>query len=194
MDNQASWLLSDEDKEKFISALTPELVLLRTKAGISQEELAVLIGTSRQTYGAIERQARRMSWSTFLSLIMFYDYNQKTHDIIRAIGAFPHEIIKHFNDGNDLREVEISSLVSEGMKPIIDCLDEQALRSIRTLVMVEYARCTDTPGDIVVKSFDGKHFNASTTPQMRVTEALRTIKEKNQEDDESRDPKESKRI
>lgn len=102
MENQTNWLLSDEDKEKFISALTPELVLLRTKAEILREELAVLIGTSRQTYGAIERKSRRMSWSMFLSLIMFYDYNQKTHQMVRAIGAFPYEIIKHFNDGVDL--------------------------------------------------------------------------------------------
>ena len=183
MENQTNWLLSDEDKEKFISALTPELVLLRTKAEISQEELAVLIGTSRQTYGAIERIARRMSWSMFLSLIMFYDYNQKTHQMIRAIGAFPYEIIKHFNDGVDLRDVEIGSLLGDGMKTIVDSLDEQALRSIRTLVMVEYARCTHTPGDVVVKSFDGKNFNPAQPTNASATKALKSIKERNGKND-----------
>lgn len=87
MEYQSNWLLTEEEKDKFISALTPELVLLRTKAEISQEELANLIGVSRQTYGAIERKSRKMSWSTFLSLIMYYDYNQKTHKMIRAIGG-----------------------------------------------------------------------------------------------------------
>ena len=57
MENQSNWLLTEEEKDKFISALTPELVLLRTKAEISQEELASLIGVSRQTYGAIERKS-----------------------------------------------------------------------------------------------------------------------------------------
>ena len=180
MENQSNWLLTEEEKDKFISALTPELVLLRTKAEISQEELASLIGVSRQTYGAIERKSRKMSWSTFLSLIMYYDYNQKTHKMIRAIGAFPYDIIKHFNDGVDLHDVEVASVLGDGMKTIVDSLDEQALRSIRTLIMVEYARCTDTPGDVVVKSFDGKNFNPTQAPEPRVTEALKSIKEKNQ--------------
>lgn len=180
MENQVNWLLSDEEKEKFISALTPELVLLRTKAEISQEELATLIGTSRQTYGAIERKERQMSWSMFLSLIMFYDYNQKTHQMIRSIGAFPYDIIKHFNEGIDLNNVEITSLFREEMKTMLDVLDEQALRSIRTLIMIEYARCTNIPGDVVVKSFDGEVFNAIKSNDLKVTKALKSIKERNE--------------
>ncbi len=178
MENHEDWLLTDEEKEKFISALTPELVVLRTKAGISQEELASLIGISRQTYGAIERKSRRMSWSTFLSLVMFYDYNRKTHQMIRAIGAFPEEIIKHFNEGADPNEMEIESLLGEGIRPIADALDEQALRSIKTLIMVEYARCTNTPGDVVVKSFDGKRFGAISQGSVCATKAIKAIKER----------------
>ncbi|MBE7033263.1 MAG: helix-turn-helix domain-containing protein [Ruminococcaceae bacterium] len=184
MENQVCWSLTEEEKEKFISALTPELVLLRTKAEISQEELAMLIGISRQTYGAIERRIRRMSWSTFLSLIMFYDYNQKTHQVIRALGAFPYDIVKHYNGGVDLHDVEIEALFGNGMKTIVDCLDEQALRSIRTLIMVEWARCTQTPGDVVIKSFDGKNFIPTTQmADVQATKALRTIKEQNHRND-----------
>ena len=47
--NQGKWILTNAEKEKYISALTPELVVLRTKAEISQEERAELIGISRQT-------------------------------------------------------------------------------------------------------------------------------------------------
>ena len=71
------WSISKEEKKKLITMLAPELVVLRAKAGISQEELSDLIGVSRQTYSAIERGAKQMSWSTFLSLILFYDCNQK---------------------------------------------------------------------------------------------------------------------
>ena len=73
MENLSKWQITDEEKDHFISALTPELVLLRTKAEISQEDLASIAGISRQTYGAIERKARKMTWNTYLSLIMFYD-------------------------------------------------------------------------------------------------------------------------
>ena len=184
-ESSGCWLLTKKDKEKFISALTSELVLLRTKAEISQEELAVLIGTSRQTYGAIERKERRMSWSMFLSLVLFYDYNQKTHQMIRNSDAFPYDIIKHFNAGMDLQDVELGSLIGNDMKTMIDSLDEQALNSIRTLVMVEYARCTNTPGDIVVKSFDGKRFYSLQQTNLKVTQALKAIKEQSKQNDKS---------
>ena len=186
MENCAKWVLTDAEKEKFISALTPELVLLRTKAGISQEDLATMIGISRQTYGAIERKSQPMSWSTFLSLVMFYDYNQKTHQMIRNIGAFPFDIIKLYNGGADLQEVELGSLLGDGMETIINSLDEQAMRSIRTLIMVEWARCTRTPGDVVIKSFDGQNFTASSQiSQVQATKALKSIKEQKRKDDSS---------
>lgn len=94
------WSISKEEKEKLITTLTPELVVLRAKAGISQEELSDLIGVSRQTYSAIERGAKQMSWSTFLSLILFYDCNQKTHQVLRSIKAIPQEVMLAFNAGN----------------------------------------------------------------------------------------------
>lgn len=54
METGSKWLLTDEEKDRFISALTPNLNVLRTKAEISQEELANLIGVSSQTYSAME--------------------------------------------------------------------------------------------------------------------------------------------
>lgn len=173
--------ISNKEKEKFVSALTQELIPLRTKAGISQEELAELIGVSRQTYGSIERRTRRMTWNTYLSLIMFFDYNKKTHQMIRNIGAFPYEIIKQFNHGSELQEIDFSTITSiEGMGDILESLDEDALRSIKTMIMVEYARCTKTPGEVVVRAFDGKDFNFGQPKNIEATKALKAIKEKQQ--------------
>lgn len=187
MENLSSWALTDAEKDKFISSLTPELVPLRTKAEISQEDLASLIGISRQTYSALERKIRKMSWSTYLSLIMFYDYNQKTHQMIRAMGVFPYDVIKKFNNGSDSLDLELSSFVGEGMKPIIESLDEQALLSIRTMIMVEYARCTSTPGDVVVKSFDGVSFIPTTPENKKAAKALKAIKENKKRNDRTGD-------
>ena len=97
MIDNSRWELNESGKEMFIAALTPELELLRVKAGISQGELANLIGVSRQTYGAIERGARGMTWNTYLSLILFYDYNNSTHEFIRTINAFPDTLVEQFN-------------------------------------------------------------------------------------------------
>ena len=55
MESVSKWLLTDAEKDSFIATLTPHLAILRTQAGVSQEELANLIGVSRQTYSSIER-------------------------------------------------------------------------------------------------------------------------------------------
>lgn len=64
MNSTNKWFLTDEEKDKFIATLTPNLTILRTSAEISQEELANLIGVSRQTYSAIERKVRKMALDT----------------------------------------------------------------------------------------------------------------------------------
>lgn len=77
------------DRDSLIEILTEELPILRAKIGISQEEVSNVVGISRQTYNAIETGKRKMSWSTFLSLTLFYGYNKKTTSIVEASGAFP---------------------------------------------------------------------------------------------------------
>ena len=91
------WQLTDEQKHKFIMALTGELKALRAKVGISQEDLAHMIGVSRQTYRTIEARERTMSWRTYLSLILFYDYMEDTHSMIRALGIFPEGLVYQIN-------------------------------------------------------------------------------------------------
>ena len=114
--------LSAKEKDRLIAALTPELATLRTKAEISQEELAELIGISRQTYGAIERDVREMSWTTFLSLVLFYDCNQKTHQMLRSIKAIPQELMRKFNTGNETKELDLGAFLGEGADTIIESL------------------------------------------------------------------------
>ncbi len=80
---------SDLNRDKLIEILTEELPALRAKIGVSQDELSNIIGISRQTYSAIETKKRKMSWNTFLSLILLYGYNEKTNNYLEAVGAFP---------------------------------------------------------------------------------------------------------
>lgn len=155
MDSTTKWLLTDEEKDKFIATLTPILTVLRTRAEISQEELANLIGVSRQTYSAIERKVRKMAWSTYLSLVLFYDHNQKTHKMIRQLSIFPKELIIRFNDGVDYSDYEISSFLGKKSSEIIEDLDEQAKGAIRAVVMMEYTRCKSISNDEVIKTLSG---------------------------------------
>lgn len=155
MEGLLNYYISDEEKYALIDKLTPELSLLRAKAEISQEEIANIIGTSRQTYGSIERKARRMSWNTYLSLVWFFDCNRKTHNMIRGMDAFPHELVKKFNDGDEPSDFEIGLLFKSDTKSILETLDEQAISTIKTILMVEYSRCNKISGEAVVKFFEG---------------------------------------
>lgn len=176
MESKSRWQITAEEKEKYIDALTNELPILRAKADISQEDLAKIIGISRQNYGWIERKDRRMSWNTYLSLIFFFDYNQSTHKMIRALSAFPTELVDRMNESNG--PLDFERIVGISMESIENILDEQALHAIRTLIMVEYARCSNLPGDAVVKSFDGKTFVKDITKgDIAVKKALNNIKE-----------------
>lgn len=87
------WLVSPDYKESYIEVLTENLLPLRTKAEITQEELASMIGISRQTYYAIETRRRSMSWSTYISLLLFFDTNVETHTMLRDINAYPTDLM-----------------------------------------------------------------------------------------------------
>ena len=154
MDNSDKWYISDEEKQHLIDILTDELPLLRARAGIPQEDLAKVIGFTRQTYSSIERKVRPMSWNIFLALIFFFDTNASTHSEIRSIGAYPGDIIARLNGSPDRTDTMIGNIFG-GDKDILGKLDDKAEYVIKSVIMAEYARCTGLPIDTVVKSFGG---------------------------------------
>ena len=176
MTSDFKWELTKKQQLAYINALTDNLASLRAKVGISQGELSALIGISRQTYSAIECGKRLMSWNTYLSLILFFDYNNETHQMIRNMEAFPKELVSIFNNGEKdpySRDNGIAGIP----KSITDKLDEQALHAIRTVVMVEYARCTNMPGEEVVKAFEGSNIQTLCDIDIRTKKAINSIKE-----------------
>lgn len=86
------WNFTKEEKDTLIARLTAELPALRGAVHATQDEIANAIGVSRQTYNAIEIQKRKMSWNTYMALILFFDYNPNSHDTIRKLDAFPYRL------------------------------------------------------------------------------------------------------
>lgn len=82
-------MLSNIQKEKYIDRMTEELLTLRGKAGFTQDELAGLIGISRQTYYAMENKIRKMSWNTYLSLIYIYSCVPNTRGLLKKLDVLP---------------------------------------------------------------------------------------------------------
>ena len=179
METESKWLLSDAEKDAFIATLTPNLPALRTQAEISQEELANLLGISRQTYSAVERKNRKMSWNTYLSLILFFDHNKKTHNMLRMLGLFPKELIARFHDGEDHSSFELSTFLGAGSQDIIEHLDDQAKQTIHAIVMMEYARCTQLPSDAIIKSFGGVTYPNAAARDYEAAQARGAEKQRN---------------
>ena len=146
------WIITDEEREKYINALVDELPSLRAKV-------------------------RPMSWSTFLSLILFFDSHKTTHKLLRSLSAFPYELWSRFNDGIAVGELNLNSFIGMTEEDLMSKLDEQALYTIRTVLMVEYARCTRLSSEAVVKSFDGKLFNRDLSEKdIQIRETLKRIR------------------
>ena len=95
------WMLSDEEKQAFTEKLVKELPMLRASVGISQGELAYLIGTTRQTYSAVANGKRPLSWQMYLSLIFIFDNIESSKELITKMEIYPTEIVKRFNDNED---------------------------------------------------------------------------------------------
>lgn len=92
--------IQEIDKDQLIGILTEELPVLRAKVGLSQDDLSNIIGISRQTYSSIETKKRKMSWNVYLSLILVFDNNEKTREMLNGLGAFPQELRNALNVDN----------------------------------------------------------------------------------------------
>lgn len=73
------------EKEKLIDNMTDNLPMLRTRLGMTQEELAEIIGVSRSTVLSIENKKRDMTWNTFLSLMYLFTNNQVTDKLLTVL-------------------------------------------------------------------------------------------------------------
>lgn len=81
-------VLQSDETEKAKKALAKDLPALRALIGITQEELCQTIGITRQTYSVIETQKKQMSQNVFISLLLYFNYNERTRSFLESTGAF----------------------------------------------------------------------------------------------------------
>lgn len=166
--------VSEQEREALIAQLIQELPILRTKMGVSQGDLANLIGITRQTYSTFETARRPMSWSIYLALMMIFDNNQRTHKYIRDSGLFPGKLFGE--SGVERKASSLSSYVQMEGDDIRNHLDDQAIHAIETVIMMEYARCRKMTGEAVLRAFDGQHLFLASQRERGARRALAAIK------------------
>ena len=81
-----------EIKEVLIERMTENLPVLRKKLKLSQDALAQIIGSSRYTVMLLETKKRKMTWNTFLSLVLLFDKNEDTSVLLRALDIYTDEL------------------------------------------------------------------------------------------------------
>lgn len=85
-----------ETREILIERMTDNLPVLRRKLKLSQESLAQIIGSSRYTVMLIETKKRKMTWNTFLSLVLLFDKNEDTAVLLRALEIYTDALDAYF--------------------------------------------------------------------------------------------------
>ena len=88
--------MASDTREILIDKMTENLPVLRKKLKLSQENLAKFIGSSRYTVMLIETKKRRMTWNTFLSLVLLFDKNEDTAVLLRALRIYTDELDAYF--------------------------------------------------------------------------------------------------
>ena len=67
--------------------------------GWSQEDLAALVGVTRQTILAIENGKRDMTWTMFLAFTFLFIGNEKTKQPLFDSGAYTDELASFIGTG-----------------------------------------------------------------------------------------------
>ena len=94
--------MTSDTREILIDKMTENLPVLRKKLKLSQENLAKFIGSSRYTVMLIETKKRRMTWNTFLSLVLLFDKNEETAVLLKALEIYTEDLDKMIKQQTDV--------------------------------------------------------------------------------------------
>ena len=89
--------LNDNRKQDLCKLLAENLPTLRTKMGISQNELADRIGYSRQTISAIERMENDMQWRMFSVIVPFFATDEEIYRLMLVMSILDEDVMTTLN-------------------------------------------------------------------------------------------------
>lgn len=84
--------MDEKEKDLLIKSMSEKLPVFRAQLKLSQEDLAELLGISRYTLIAIEKQQRKMSWNVFLSCLLIFTKNDEAKNMLRIMGIYTTEL------------------------------------------------------------------------------------------------------
>lgn len=80
-------------REELTNRMVSNLVVLRTMLQLTQDELAGLLGMTRQTLTMIETGKRKMTWTVYLALVYIFSRSPDTRKLMEIWELFPDDIM-----------------------------------------------------------------------------------------------------
>ena len=83
--------MNEQQRNALINNMAENLPVLRKKLGMTQDELAGMVGVSRSTLASIEGKKRNMTWNMFLSFLLVFTKNRETDKLLSAMEIYTDE-------------------------------------------------------------------------------------------------------
>lgn len=91
-------------KRTLMKTMAENLSILRSKLNLSQEDLAHILGVTRQTISSFESGQREMTWSIFLALVLIFFRNEPTKRLLVALYIYTPELNDFLNTSKNTKE------------------------------------------------------------------------------------------
>lgn len=75
-------------KSELYNELIEEMPVLRARLGITQEVLAMKVGSSRQTVNSVENRKKDMTWQLFMAIMAVFNHDETTRKMLSDIPGF----------------------------------------------------------------------------------------------------------
>ena len=87
-------------RQEYIDRLITNLPMLRKKMELTQKDFAGIIGMSSYSILALEKKQRKMTWNTFLSIILVFMRNEEIRQILSALNILTDELLDFIEGKN----------------------------------------------------------------------------------------------
>ena len=86
-------------KSELYNELIEEMPVLRARLGITQEVLAMKVGSSRQTVNSVENRKRDMTWQLFMAIMAVFNHDETSRKMLSDIPGFNEKLNIVLNEG-----------------------------------------------------------------------------------------------
>lgn len=80
-------------QDEFISRIIKNLPVLRASVDLTQEQLGVKLGVSRQTIVAIENGKSPLTWSLYLAMVCVFGLYEESRNLLEKLELFSADYI-----------------------------------------------------------------------------------------------------